>query len=178
MATWTPLRRPRRSLVAARRLEVCSTSGPQLAIPRVFGDPRYAGHLVARAEMYAARAMVACEALRVVPGIKVNPVQGAFYMAALFEHGALNGNNRPPTADLRLRETVQRQARGAAPDACFVYHLLVSTGICVVPLSGFCSPHPGFRLALLETDNVKRGWIFRTMADSLIEYLESASSVV
>ena len=35
----------------------------------------------------------------------------------------------------------------------------VSTGICVVPLSGFCSPHPGFRFTLLETDDAKRGWL-------------------
>ncbi len=41
------------SLVAAKRLEVCSTSGPQLAVPRVFGDARYAGHLAARAKMYS-----------------------------------------------------------------------------------------------------------------------------
>ena len=44
------------SLLAAKRLEVCSTSGPQLVVPRVFGDPRYATHLTRRAKMYAERA--------------------------------------------------------------------------------------------------------------------------
>ena len=161
------------SLVAAKRLEVCSTSGPQLAIPRLFGDARYPGHLAQRARMFAARAEEAYEALRVVPGIKVNPAQGAFYMTALFEPGVLNGDNRLPIADQRLRETVERQAKGAAPDARFVYHLLASTGICVVPLSGFYSPHPGFRFTLLETDDAKRAWIFRTLAEALATYLES-----
>jgi aspartate/methionine/tyrosine aminotransferase len=161
------------SLVAAKRLEVCSTSGPQLAVPRVFGDPRYVGHLAARAKMYAERTKEACEALQGIPGVKVHPAQGAFYMTALFEHGALNHNNRLPIADPNLREVVERQCKGAAPDARFVYHLLASTGICVVPLTGFYTPHPGFRFTLLETDDAKRAWIFRTLAQALAEYLES-----
>jgi alanine-synthesizing transaminase len=42
-----------------------------------------------------------------------------------------------------------------------------------VPLSGFCSPHPGFRLTLLETDNAKRAWMLRTLADAVAEYVQS-----
>ncbi len=161
------------SVVAAKRLEVCSTSGPQLTVPRIFGDPRYAGHLAARARMYADRTVEACEALRDVPGIKVHPAQGAFYITVFFEHGALNGNNRLAIADPGLRDVVARQCKGAAADARFVYHLLASRGICVVPLTGFYSPHPGFRFTLLETDDAKRAWIFRTLAEALVEYLES-----
>lgn len=161
------------SLVAAKRLEVCSTSGPQLAIPRIFGDPRYPAHLTERAQTYAARATEAHRVLSAVPGITVNPVQGAFYMTVLFEDGALNGGNLLPIAGARLREIVEQKAAGAAPDARFVYHLLASTGICVVPLSGFCSPHPGFRFTLLEADDAKRAWMLRTLAAALTEYVES-----
>jgi alanine-synthesizing transaminase len=161
------------SLVAAKRLEVCSTSGPQLAIPRIFGDPRYPAHLSERAETYSARAREAQRILGAVPGVRVNPVQGAFYMTVLFEDGVLNGRNALPIAGARLREVVESKAAGAAPDARFVYHLLASTGICVVPLSGFCSPHPGFRVTLLEADDAKRGWMFRTLADAVAEYVES-----
>ena len=161
------------SVVAAKRLEVCSTSGPQLTVPRIFGDPRYAGHLAARARMYADRTIEACEALRGVPGIKVHPAQGAFYMTVFFEHGALNGDNRLTIADPALRDVVARQCKGAAADARFVYHLLASRGICVVPLTGFYCPHPGFRFTLLETDDTKRAWIFRSLAEALVEYLES-----
>ena len=85
----------------------------------------------------------------------------------------LNGNNRLPIADPNLREVVERQCKGAAPDWRFVYHLLASTGICVVPLTGFYTPHPGFRFTLLETDDAKRAWIFRTLAEAVAEYLES-----
>jgi len=164
------------SLVAAKRLEVCSTSGPQLTIPRLFGDPRYAGHLAGRAEMYAARAKEAYEALRGVPGVKINPASGAFYMTALFENGTLNGRNRLRIGDPRLTQVVEKQAAGAAPDARFVYYLLAATGICVVPLSGFCSPHPGFRFTLLETDDEKRRWTLRTLVEAVSEYAESGRS--
>ncbi len=164
------------SVVAAKRLEVCSTSGPQLTVPRIFGDPRYAGHLEERARVFAARADEAYEALRDVPGLKVNRAQGAFYMTALFEHGALDGDNRLPIADAALRELVEQHCVGAAPDARFVYHLLASTGICVVPLTGFFTPRPGFRFTLLETDDAKRAWIFHTLATAVSEYVASGTA--
>jgi aspartate/methionine/tyrosine aminotransferase len=98
-------------------------------------------------------------------------------MTALFEPGVLDGDNRLPIENPELREIVERQCVGAALDARFVYHLLASTGVCVVPLSGFCSPHPGFRFTLLETDDAKRAWIFKTLADAVAEYIESGCSV-
>jgi alanine-synthesizing transaminase len=165
------------SIVAAKRLEVCSTSGPQMAVPRIFGDPRYSGHLAERAAMFSRRGEEAYRVLSAVSGIKVNPALGAFYMTVIFEYGALNHNNRLPIANDELRDIVERQCKGAAPDARFVYHLLASTGICVVPLTGFYTPHPGFRFTLLEADETKRAWIFRTLADALREYLESDKGV-
>ena len=68
---------------------------------------------------------------------------------------------------------MEREAWGAALDARFVYYLLASTGICVVPLSGFCSPHPGFRFTLLETDDAKRRWTLQTLARAITDYLNS-----
>jgi aspartate/methionine/tyrosine aminotransferase len=162
------------TVVAAKRLEVCSTSGPQLTVPRIFGDPRYAGHLEHRSSMFAARADEAFAALSPVPGLKINRAQGAFYMTAIFEPGVLlEGDNRLPIENTELRDLVDRQCVGAALDARFVYHLLASTGVCVVPLSGFCSPHPGFRFTLLETDDEKRRWVFKTMAEAVTEYIQS-----
>jgi aspartate/methionine/tyrosine aminotransferase len=161
------------SLVAAKRLEVCSTSGPQLVVPRVFGDARYAAHLTRRANMFSERAEEAHKILSVVPGVKVHKAQGAFYMTALFEPGVLGGSKRLPIGDSALREIVDRQCKGAAPDWVFVYQLLASRGICVVPLSGFYTPHMGFRFTLLETDDAKRAWVFETLAGALVEYLES-----
>ena len=161
------------SLLAAKRLEVCSTSGPQLAVPRIFGDPRYVGHLATRSAMYADRFAEAQEAFAGVKGVQLSKVQGAFYVTALFEHGSLNMDNRLPIANQNLRDIVERQCTTAAPDARFVYHLLASTGICVVPLTGFYTPRPGFRFTLLETDAAKRKWIFETLAGAVAEYLAS-----
>ena len=100
-------------------------------------------------------------------------VQGAFYVTAMFEPGALGGNQRLPIENPVLSDIVERQCVTAAPDARFVYHLLAAKGICVVPLTGFYSPHAGFRFTLLETDNEKRRWIFKTLAEAVAEYLES-----
>jgi aspartate/methionine/tyrosine aminotransferase len=161
------------SVVAAKRLEVCSTSGPQLAVPRIFGDPRYPEHLAERARVYAARAEDAYQVLSAVPGIKINRAQGAFYMTALFEEGLLTAKQTLPVEESELRDIVEAQAAGAALDARFVYYLLASTGVCVVPLSGFCSPHPGFRFTLLETDDAKRRWTLETMARAIADYLNS-----
>jgi alanine-synthesizing transaminase len=108
-----------------------------------------------------------------VPGIKINRAQGAFYMTALFQEGLLTAKQTLPVDDSELREIVERQATGAALDARFVYYLLASTGICVVPLSGFCSPHPGFRFTLLETDDAKRRWTLETLARAITDYLSS-----
>ena len=122
------------------------------------------------------RAEEAQAALGQVPGIRVHKAQGAFYMTVLFEPGVLNGRNRLSVNDPGLREIVERQCKGAAPDWCFVYQLLGATGICVVPLTGFYSPHPGFRFTLLETDDEKRAWTYRTLAESLVEYMESGKT--
>jgi len=123
--------------------------------------------------VYAARAQQAHDILSAVPGVSINKAQGAFYMTALIDRALINGSNTLPIADTRLRELVERQAENVAPDYRFVYYLLASTGICVVPLSGFCSPHPGFRFTLLETDDAKREWTLRTLAASLTEYIAS-----
>jgi alanine-synthesizing transaminase len=48
------LRALRDSLLAAKRLEVSSTTLPQMSIPRVMGDPRYPEHLRRRELMFAA----------------------------------------------------------------------------------------------------------------------------
>jgi alanine-synthesizing transaminase len=162
------------AVVAAKRLEVCSTSGPQLAIPRIFGDPRYSAHVVARADMFATRAAEAYEILRDVPGTSLVPPRGAFYMSLLFEDGVINGRQSLEIKDPILREMIEGLAANVAPDLRFVYYLLGATGICVVPLSGFCSSHPGFRFTVLETDDGKRRWTMNTLASALREYVASA----
>ena len=56
----------------------------------------------------------------------------------------------------------------------FVYYLLATTGICVVPLTGFNCSLKGFRITLLESDDKKFDGIFMTVRDKIREYLKSA----
>jgi aspartate/methionine/tyrosine aminotransferase len=48
-----------------------------------------------------------------------------------------------------------------------------ATGIVVVPLTGFQCSHAGFRFTLLESDPVKRNYIFQTLRQSIDTYCAS-----
>jgi aspartate/methionine/tyrosine aminotransferase len=162
-----------RSLVDAKRLEVCSTSLPQLCIPAIMGDPRYPEHLVRRAAIFEKRAEEAYAAFAGIKGISLKKPRGALYATAVFDSGVLDdGKSRSlPVTEPSLAEYIQKQTAEVAPDKCFVYWLLASSGICVVPLSGFASDLPGFRFTLLEHDDEKRRWIYGAMGEAVRKYL-------
>ncbi len=162
------------SLLAAKRLEVSSTTLPQLSIPKVFADPRYPEHLAEREQTYAARAVEAVSVLQQCEGIVVNPPGGAFYLTVMFEQDVLNERQSLPIDDPKLRTFVESHVADVALDKRFVYYLLAATGIVVVPLSGFQCRHPGFRVTILEADDTKRAWTFNTLRESIDQYLKSA----
>ncbi|MFY9399373.1 MAG: pyridoxal phosphate-dependent aminotransferase [Desulfomonilia bacterium] len=166
-----------KSLINAKMLEVCSTSLPQYAIPRILGDPRYPEHLERRRAIYQERAHEACGFFSGIPGVVVNEPQGAFYMTVLFGDGVLNDCQSLPISDVRVRRFIEDRVRGVEPDKRFVYYLLGATGICVVPLTGFCCRKQGFRLTLLETNDEKRRWTWKTIVESIRTYLDSTTGV-
>jgi aspartate/methionine/tyrosine aminotransferase len=145
------------------------------------GDSRYPAHLARRAAMFEARAKEACAALAGIPGVRVNCPRGAFYLTVMFEKGALTNRQSLRIENAAARALAEELVKGAAPsavssgpnrnDSRFVYHLLAATGICVVPLSGFCCTHDGFRITLLECDDAKRAWTLKTLAGAMREYL-------
>ena len=155
-------------------LEVCSTSLPQLSIPRVMGDPRYPAHLDARRRMFEQRAQEAWEAFQSVPGVRVIKPQGAFYMSVMFEDGVLNANQTLEISNPRVKAHIEEIVKGVEVDKRFVYYLLGSTGICVVPLTGFCCNRKGFRVTLLEMDDAKRRQTWTTIGEAITAYLASA----
>jgi aspartate/methionine/tyrosine aminotransferase len=161
------------SLLAAKRLEVSSTTLPQLSIPRVMGDPRYQEHLERRRLMFSDRADEMMAAFEGCSHVTVNKPGGAFYFTVRFDDGVLNGAQTLPIDDPQIRRAVERLVEGVEPDKRFVYYLMGATGIVVVPLTGFQSDHHGFRATLLETDDDRRSWVFRSLREAVDQYVGS-----
>lgn len=159
------------SLIAAKRLEVCSTTLPQLAIPRVMSDPRYAAHLAERNARYHARALEAESCLGGIPGIQLNRPQGGFFLTPVFDPAYFLEEGCLPIKEEAIRSGVEAKAAAAEADARFVYWLLGWSGVCVVPLSGFCSKLPGFRMTLLESDDRVRKTTLERIAEALQLYM-------
>ncbi len=160
------------SLLNAKRLEVCSTTLPQMVIPRVIGDSRYQAHLQRRAELFASRAQEVVGLLSGVEGITVIKPSGAFYLTVVFNQELSDQGTMPNMANKAVEKRVLELAKGEKPDKRFVYWLLGYCGICVVPLSGFCSDLPGFRSTLLENDDAKRRMTYEKMAEAIATYLD------
>ncbi|MBW2014741.1 MAG: pyridoxal phosphate-dependent aminotransferase [Deltaproteobacteria bacterium] len=158
------------SILNAKMVEVCSTTLPQKALPLILQHPRYPAYLEQRRQRYERFSQIAYERLSHIPGVVVNPTNGAFYMSVAFEDGVLNHSQTLPIGNGAVGELVEKLTGGSniQPDKRFVYYLLAATGICVVPLTSFNTSMQGFRLTLLETDEN----MFCTMLDGLRQGIE------
>ncbi len=155
-------------------LEVCSTTLPQKALPEIMSDPRYYPYLAERNARYWEKSQLAYSLFSEVPGLKLNKAYGAFYMTVLFKEGSLRKGQYLKPANKAAGEIIKPLADSPGLDKCFVYHLLASRGICIVPLSsGFNSDLYGFRITLLEPDISKFKFIMREIADAAKEYMNS-----
>jgi aspartate/methionine/tyrosine aminotransferase len=163
-----------KSLRDAKMLEVCSTSLPQYSIPYVIGDPRYIEHLENRKKMFEHRVNEAYDIFSQIEYIHVVKPRGAFYMTVIFRDGVLNDRQFLNIDGAGAKAYIEEKIKGVETDKRFVYYLLASTGICVVPITGFCCKLKGFRITLLECDDAKRKKTFETIAESIKKYVESA----
>jgi aspartate/methionine/tyrosine aminotransferase len=162
-----------RSILDAKMLEVCATTLPQMIIPRVYGDPRYEAWGRQRRAFFAQRARRATEILSACQGVIVNEPRGAFYLSLVFS-AQLNDSMNLRIEDRKMEDFLrQRCPEGMSLDRKFVYQLLGSKQICVVPLSGFVCDLPGFRVTLLERDDAKFEQVFQSIADSVKEFVAS-----
>lgn len=160
-----------RSIVDSKTLEVCSTTLPQQVLPKVMSDSRYYPYLKQRTRRYEERAAYAYALLSKIPGIIVHKPRGAFYMTCVFRHAALKKTNHLPIK-AKLRKYIESCLQGASPDKQFVYELLASTGICIVPLSnGFNSRLQGFRFTLLESDSARFKKTINIIAKAASDFL-------
>jgi len=163
------------SILDSKMVEVCSTTLPQKAIPPILSHPEYPIWLKERIDRYEHFSNIAYDILKQVPGVKVNRTNGAFYMSVAFKEGALRNDQTLPIEIKEVRSLVEALVRqpDIALDKRFVYYLLAATGICVVPLSSFFTPQRGFRITLLERDEATFTRIFETIAENIMEYLNS-----
>ncbi|WPD24973.1 MAG: pyridoxal phosphate-dependent aminotransferase [Candidatus Electrothrix scaldis] len=164
------------SILNAKMMEVCSTTLPQVVLPQVIQHPEYQTYLDERVQRYEKHSNIAYDTLKDVDGVVVNRTNGAFYMSVAFAEGVLNHQQTLPIENEQVQSTVEKMVSGpdVSPDKRFVYYLLGSSGVCVVPLSSFATKMQGFRITLLERDEEIFTQIFHTIAASIKEYLASA----
>lgn len=158
------------ALVKSKMMEVCSTTLPQMVIPRVYGDPRYQTLKNERAKMFERRANQVYEFFRTVPGVIARPVQGAFYYCVTFEDGVLDERQTLPIENPAIREYVEQCNRGVPLDKRFVHYMMGSEGVCVTPLTGFHTDQNGFRLTLLQPDDAERTRTLERIGKSIRAY--------
>ncbi|MBE9487244.1 MAG: pyridoxal phosphate-dependent aminotransferase [Chloroflexi bacterium] len=163
------------SILDSKMVEVCSTTLPQKAIPSILSHPEYPKYLEERRNRYEHYSNIAYNLLKEVPGLKVNRTNGAFYMSVVVEKGLLNDSQSLAIDNGEVRKLVESLVNqpGVATDKRFVYYLLAATGICVVPISSFCTEERGFRITLLEIDEKEFTQIFITIANAVTNYLKS-----
>ncbi|MBI3396747.1 MAG: pyridoxal phosphate-dependent aminotransferase, partial [Spirochaetia bacterium] len=164
-----------KSILDAKMLEVCSTTLPQKVIPSVMGHPQYAAWQKERNAFYERRSRRVGEIFAGVKGIISNPPSGAFYVSTVFDH-KLTDDMELQIANPEVRAYINGLcARGVEPDRKFVYQLLGSRQICVVPLTGFVTHLQGFRSTLLERNDEKFEHIYTSIAEAVGEFIGAGS---
>jgi alanine-synthesizing transaminase len=163
------------AILTSKMNEVCSTTLPQKTIPAIMSHPQYPVYLEERTRRYERMSNITYSFLKEVPGLQVNRTNGAFYMSVAFQDGLLNSRQSLPIANPEVKSLVEQlvNAPNVSPDKRFVYYILASTGICIVPLSSFNTDLQGFRVTLLEREPAESERIYRTLAARIGEYLNS-----
>ena len=115
------------------------------------------------------------EILRNCEGIYFNATSGAFYNTIVFKEGMLNEMQTLKIDDPEVRKIVEDWVNqpDVLPDKRFVYYLLAAKGICVVPISSFCSDLRGFRVTLLEDNEELLKETFTGISEAIEEYIHS-----
>ena len=161
------------TLENAKMIEVCSTKLPQLAIPKIMADNRYPDYRKSYNDAIGRRSRIITDLLYDLPQLTFNATYGAFYNTIIFKDGVLPENGslaiEDPAVRLLLEKWLQSEVN-MAPDKRFVYHLLAAKGVCVVPISSFCSDLQGFRVTLLENNEALLRKTFTLIREAVQAY--------
>lgn len=158
----------------AKMIEVCSTKLPQLAIPKIMGDPRFKAYREETNQNIGKRSKIISNILKDIPQLMFNETNGAFYNTIIFREGTLNHKQKLKIDNVAIRNLVEKWVTNEKQlDKRFVYYLLGAKGVCVVPISSFCSDLHGFRVTLLEEDEALLKKVFTDIKEGVVEYLAS-----
>ena len=158
----------------AKMIEVCSTKLPQLAIPKVFGDPRFKAYREKTNRNIGKRSKIIADILHTVPELTFNETFGAFYNTIIFRKGVLKPHQKIDITNPAIKNLVESWTKEVLPlDKRFVYYLLAAKGVCVVPISSFSSELEGFRVTLLEEDEETLIKTFESIRDGILAYIHS-----
>ena len=158
----------------AKMIEVCSTKLPQVAIPKILGDPRFKLYREETNNSIGKRSKIIADILRTVPELTFNETFGAFYNTIIFRKGVLKQHQKLNIENPAIKDLAERWTKDKLPlDKRFVYYLLASKGVCVVPISSFSSELEGFRVTLLEEDESTLTRTFESIRDGIVAYIQS-----
>ena len=160
------------ALEDSKMVEVCSTTLPQLAIPQIMTNPKYHDYLEEKNDTIAVRGRLIASILKDVPELTVNQTNGAFYNTLVFNPDAFKSVNKNlKTGNPQTQQLFEEWTAMPMPeDKRFVYFLLASQGVCVVPLSSFHTDLRGFRITLLEENEDLLEQIFEKIKTAIKEY--------
>lgn len=158
----------------AKMIEVCSTKLPQLALTKILGDARFKPYREETNRNIGKRSKIISSILGKVKAVTFNETNGAFYNTIIFRDGVLKSDQSLQIENPEIKKLVETWVNQDIPlDKRFVYYLLGAKGICVVPISSFCSELEGFRVTLLEEDEEQLAKIFTSIAEGIQEFVKS-----
>lgn len=162
------------ALESAKMIEVCSTKLPQLAIPKVYAHPEFPEFRKRENEKIGRRSERLTDLLGDIPYIYFNPTNGSFFNTIVFREEYLKEGMQMDIRNKAARDWVEKwiEESGIQEDQRFTYYLMAAYGVCVVPISSFCTPLQGFRVTLLEEDEKVFTDTFTRIRKGIMEYFE------
>ena len=156
------------SIFFSKMLEVCSTTLPQSVLPDIYESPEFSEYLKDRIKKYKKNADIAEEILWKVPELNIIKPKWAYYLTVLFDETKILNNFNNLIKEDKLKIFIEKISKWEKIDKKFCYYLLAEKSICTVPLSGFNSKLPWFRMTLLEENEE----IFRKILENIVEVFE------
>lgn len=163
------------ALENAKMIEVCSTKLPQMAIPKIMASPQYDEYRKNLNDRIGKRSKIISNILGSVPALRFNETFGAFYNTIIFKDDVLKPHQKLKIKDPKIQKLVEEWlSKESGPlDKRFVYYLLAAKGVCVVPISSFCSDLLGFRVTLLEENEELLVSTFTKIKEAVEEFVAS-----